>query len=169
MTSAPHPTHCWEGSWQTSGWTPGSARVSLLHREAKLARLGAGMESLGTDTSLGATLVLKHGEGQAWPPLPHWQLLGAAPGVLPLISGKKSSPKRKKGAESDISNLASKLALRTSLLQGVGPMLGGISVPVALEWLFLTQPGAPQAQEAPRAGHSTWDRVVCWLVGTAGL
>lgn len=86
VTSAPHPTHCWEGSWQTSGWTPGSARVSLLHREAKLARLGAGMESLGTDTSLGATLVLKHGEGQAWPPLPHWQLLGAAPGVLPLIS-----------------------------------------------------------------------------------
>lgn len=49
------------------------------------------MESLGTDTSLGAKLVLKHGGGQAWPPLTRWQLLGASPGwttalcVLPLI------------------------------------------------------------------------------------
>lgn len=54
------------------------------------SKAGSGMDSLGTDTSLGVTLVLKHTGGQAWPLLPHWQLLGASPGqttalcVLPL-------------------------------------------------------------------------------------
>lgn len=51
--------------------------------------------------------------------------------------GSKSSPKRKQGAGRDISNLASKLALRTSLLQALGPVLDGISVSEALERLFL--------------------------------
>lgn len=58
---------------ESSGWTPHSARASLLPREANLAQAGAGMEPLGTDTSLGATFVLKQGQAMALrvlPPIP---------------------------------------------------------------------------------------------------
>lgn len=84
------------------------------------------------------------------------------------LCGNKSSPKRKQGAGRDISNLAPKLALRTCLLQGLGPVWDGISVPVALEWLFLlAQPGVTAPLSHPRAGHGM-DMVLCWPVQLQG-
>lgn len=87
-------------------------------------------------------------------------------------------PKRRWGIGRDISNLAPKVALSTSLLWGLDNTLERISVSAASALPSLlaspataaTSPSLPpELGEPPGLGRAWGDREVCWLVRAAGV